>query len=66
MDRDQSNQYFPDGIILRCPEQIILGQAFSIQVVWLIKEAELQTITAHYKNEAHLISVTYQALTQDR
>ena len=30
MDMDQSNHFFPDGIILRCPERIIPGQDFSI------------------------------------
>ena len=45
-DMNQSNHFFPDGIILRCPERIIPGQAFSIQVVWLFKDVSLQTMTA--------------------
>lgn len=63
MDMDQSNHFFPDGIILRCPERIIPGQDFSIQVVWRDKDFTLQIITARYDNEAHLISVTHHSLT---
>ena len=63
IDNDQSNHFFPDGIILRCPEQIVQGQAFSIQVIWLVDGGELQTITADYDSKTQLISLTHQALT---
>ena len=66
MDKDQSNHFFPDGIILRCPERIVPGQAFSIRVIWLVGDGELQTITANYDSRAHVISVTHQALIPDR
>ena len=65
MDRDQSNHFFPDGIILRCPERIVPGQAFSIRVIWLVDDGELQTITAQYDSESQLIAVTHQALTPE-
>lgn len=65
MDTDQSNHFFPDGIILRCPERIVPGQGFFIRVIWLVDEAELQTITAQYDNEAQLIAVTHQELTPE-
>ena len=62
MDMDQSNHFFPDGIILRCPERIIPGQAFSIRVIWLVDEDELQTITSTYNSGAQFIALTHQAL----
>ena len=64
-DQPQTNHFFPDGIILRCPARITAGEAFSIGVIWLVNNDELQTITAHYSDKAHLISVTHQALTPE-
>ena len=65
MDKDQSNHFFPDGIILRCPERIPTEQAFSIRVIWLVNGGELQTITANYDSNAQLIGVTHQALAPE-
>lgn len=62
---NQSNHFFPDGIILRCPERLIPGQAFSIQVIWLENDMDLQTISATYDNQAQLISVIHQTLTPE-
>ena len=42
-----------------------MGKAFSIGVIWMVNTDELQTITAHYNDKAHLISVTHQALTPE-
>ena len=58
----QSNHFFPDGIILRCPETISPGDAFSLQVIWRLNGTMLQTITAHYNENAQLISVIQQTL----
>ena len=63
--QNQSNHFFPDGIILRCPERILPGQPFSIRVIWLVDEGELQTITAQYNSEAVLVAVTHQQLSRE-
>lgn len=64
-DMRQFGHFFPDGIILRCPECIITGQAFSIQVVWLLRDRNLQTLTVDYNDNAQLISLTHQTLTPE-
>ena len=64
-DKNHSNHFFPDGIILSCPERLVPGRSFSIRVIWLLDEDELQTITANYDSKAQLIAVTHQALTPE-
>ena len=59
----QSNHFLPDRIILRCPERLTAGQAFSIEVIWMLNDDEMQTITATYNKDAELISVNHQALS---
>ena len=61
----QSVHFFPDRIILRCPEQLVTGQPFSIAVVWQISDDALQTITADYDSAARLIAVKHRILEQD-
>lgn len=64
-DAVQSNpsiHYFPDGIALLCPERLTPGQAFSIQVIWMLNDNEIQTITASYDNDAKFIGMTHRAL----
>ena len=65
INNNQTNHFLPDRIILRCPERITPGQAFSIRVIWLVDDGELQTITAHYNSEFQLMAVTHQALTPE-
>ena len=65
MEMNLSNHFFPDGIILRCPDQIKPGQAFSIQVVWKLSNSKLQTLTANYNNEAQLTSISHKTLTPE-
>ena len=60
----QSMHFFPDRIILRCPEQLVAGQPFSIAVVWQVSDDALQTITADYDSTARLVAVTHQSLKQ--
>ena len=62
---NQSMHFFPDRIILRCPEQLVAGQPFSIAVVWQVSDDALQTITADYDSAARLVAVTHQSLGQD-
>ena len=64
-EKNQSDHFLPDGIILRCPERIVQGQTFSIRVIWLVDENELQTITANYDSKAQLVAVTHQALSPE-
>lgn len=65
-EADHSNRvihYFPDGIILICPKRLPPAGDFSIQVIWMLDDDELQTITAAYNNDAELIGVTHRALS---
>ena len=59
---EQSNHYLPDRIILRCPERLTPNQPFSIQVIWMLNDDALQTITARYNTNFELIGVTHQTL----
>ena len=61
---NQSMHFYPDRIILRCPEQLVAGQPFSIAVVWQVSDDALQTITADYDSAARLVAVTHQSLGQ--
>ena len=62
---DQTKHYFPDRIILRCPQRLVEGQSFSINVLWQVNTKELQTISASYNNQRQLISVMHQSLSPD-
>ena len=62
-ESSQSNHFFPDHIILRCPERLTAGQAFSIEVIWMLNDDMMQTITAAYDKNAELVDVTHQSLS---
>ena len=62
-ESNQSNHYLPDRIILRCPERLTAGEAFSIEVIWMLNDAVMQTITATYDKNAELVDVTHQSLS---
>lgn len=62
---EQTTHYFPDRIILRCPQRLVEGQSFSINVLWQVSTKELQTISASYNNQRQLISVMHQSLSPD-
>ena len=62
-ESDQSNHYLPDRIILRCPKRITPMQPFSIQVIWMLRDDAMQTITAEYDKDLELIDVTHQSLS---
>ena len=57
-----TNHYLPDRIILRCPEQLIPGQPFFIEVIWMSNIDAMQTITATYDVDSALIGVTHKTL----
>jgi hypothetical protein len=63
--RNPSNHFFPDGIILRCPERLVLEQSFSIRVILQLDEGEPQTSTANDDSKAQLIDVTHQTLSPE-
>ena len=56
--------YFPDDIILRCPARLAVGQAFSVQVIWKINQAELQLIAADYDAAAAVVGLRHQRLSR--
>ena len=62
-ESNQSNHYLPDRIILRCPERLTAGEAFSIEVIWMLNNDVMQTITAAYDKNAELVDVNHQSLS---
>ena len=65
MDKPQSkpfNHDLPDRIILPCPEQLIPGQLFSNEVIWMSTLDAMETVTATYNVESELIGVTHNTL----
>ena len=56
--------FFPDNIILRCPARLVLGQAFSVQVIWMLNQVELQLISADYDSAADLVALRHQRLSR--
>ena len=60
---NQATYYFPDRIILRCPQQLIAGQPFVIDILWQVSTVELQIISTAYDNQRRLISVRHQSLS---
>ena len=51
---------------MRCPKRIPPMQPFFIQVIWMLREDAVQTITAEYDKNLELIDVTHQSLTHGR
>ena len=56
--------YFPDQIVLSCPERLPLHQPFSVAVRWLSADGRLQIIRADYDSGASLIQLQHQVLRQ--
>ena len=56
--------YFPDQIVLSCPERLPLHQPFSVAVRWLSADGRLQIIRADYDSGARLIQLQHQVLRQ--
>ena len=61
-ESDQSNHYLPDRIILRCPKRITPMHLFSFQVIWMLRDDAVPSITAEYDKDLELIDVTHQNL----
>lgn len=56
--------FFPDNIVLRCPEQITLNKPFSVSSIWLDSSYKLRTIMATYGADSRLIDVRLQHLSR--
>lgn len=54
--------YFPDQIVLSCPERLPLHQPFSVAVRWLSVDGRLQIIRADYDANARLSQLQHQVL----
>jgi hypothetical protein len=54
--------YFPDRIVLSCPERLPLHQPFSVAVRWLSADGRLQIIRVDYDAGARLTRLQHQVL----
>ncbi len=54
--------YFPDRIVLSCPERLPLHQPFSVAVRWSSADGRLQIIRADYDAGARLTRLQHQLL----
>ncbi|MFM8545576.1 MAG: hypothetical protein ACKOAP_11425, partial [Vulcanococcus sp.] len=54
--------YFPDRIVLSCPERLPLHQPFSVAVRWLSGDGRLHIIRADYDANARLSQLEHQVL----
>ena len=54
--------YFPDRIVLSCPERLPLHQPFSVAVRWLSGDGRLQIVRADYDAAARLTQLQHQVL----
>jgi hypothetical protein len=61
-DINQTNHFFPDKIILRCPTKLMQGEAFNITVYWQTKDDQLQIIRANYNQAAQLNALSQQTM----
>ena len=61
-ETNQTNHFFPDKIILRCPTILMAGKAFSITVYWQAKSDQLQIIRTNYNQAAQLNAVSQQTM----
>ncbi len=59
------NEYFfPDNIILRCPERLSFNKPFAISSIWLESNNQLRTIMASYGADSSLVDVRLQHLSR--
>ena len=54
--------YFPDRIVLSCPERLPLNQPFSVAVRWLASDGRLQIIRVDYNSGGSLTQLQHQVL----
>ena len=63
---DQSEYFFPDNIILRCPKQLPINKPFTVSSLWLESATQLQTIRTSYGADSKLIDVRFEKLSRLR
>ena len=64
LEDNQSNHFFPDNIILRCPKKLLQDKSFSITIYWQTKNNQLQIIRSDYNHLHQLINVSQQTMHQ--
>ena len=64
LEDNQSNHFFPDKIILRCPKKLLQDKSFSITIYWQTKNNQLQIIRSDYNHLHQLINVSQQTMYQ--
>ena len=64
LEDNQSNHFFPDNIILRCPKKLLQDKSFSITIYWQTKNNQLQIIRSDYNQLHQLIKVSQQTMHQ--
>ena len=60
----ENEYFFPDNIILRCPERLSFNKPFEISSIWLESNNQLRTIMASYGADSSLIDVRLQHLSR--
>ena len=60
----QSNHFFPDNIILRCPKMLLQDKSFSITIYWQTKNNQLQIIQSNYDQSHQLVDVCQQTMNR--
>ena len=65
-ETNQTNHFFPDKIILRCPTKVMPARDFRITVYWQAKNDQLQMIRANYNQAAQLNAVSQQTMHKYR
>ncbi|NEO91802.1 MAG: DUF3598 family protein [Moorea sp. SIO3G5] len=54
--------FFPDGISLSCPEQVNIGNNFTIAANWLVTDSQLQQLSVNYDNYGAFSGLTLELL----
>ena len=59
---EESLHYLPDNIILKCPDNISIGNSFEIEVVWQSSPTTIQIINSNYNKNAELTGIYHSML----
>ena len=59
---NQTNHFFPDNIILRCPKKVLQGRPFSITIYWQTKNNQLQIMRSDYNQIHQLIAISQKTM----
>ncbi len=61
---NENEYFFPDSIVLRCPDRLTFNQPLTISSIWLDSKNQLRTITVSYGADSKLIDVRLQVLSR--